>query len=166
MGSSNSDSIAIAAKYRVRKQRSIIDEAVSELAQKRVRKQRFMIDEGGDRFTPLNDKAMILVVAVTNRIEIDADADANESTMTLFAPQNIKTMVLRATVVVSISMSNSLSEKKELVNGRIFTPHNAKRVGLEADADDTTMTLFASQSIESYLFKQSDRRSECIVVVS
>ena len=41
MGASKSDSIAISAKYRVRKQRSIIDEAVSELAQKTCSKVTF-----------------------------------------------------------------------------------------------------------------------------
>ena len=55
-------------------------------------KQRLIINEVGDRFTPLNIKAMILVVAVVDRTEIDANADAgaDESTMTLFAIQNIK----------------------------------------------------------------------------
>lgn len=120
MGSSNSDSIAIAAKYRVRKQRSIID-------------------EGGDKFTPLNDKAMILVVAVTNRFEIDADADANESTMTLFAPQNIKTMILRVAggLVCCISEVGRVDAVPDRIENIVmplvlFTPRNTKMMILRA----------------------------------
>ena len=62
--------------------------------------------EACDRVAPLNIKTMILRVAgglvccisevgridaVPDRIEIDVDA--NEGTMTLFAPQNIKAMI-------------------------------------------------------------------------
>ena len=58
MGSLKSDSIVIAAKNCVRKQRSIIDEAVR------------------------------------GTTDADADADANASTMTLFASQNIKSLMI------------------------------------------------------------------------
>ena len=48
MGSSKSNSIAIAAKNRVWKQRSIIDEAVRESAKNCVWKQRSIVDKDVD----------------------------------------------------------------------------------------------------------------------
>ena len=69
---------------------------VNRLTPRNVRKQRLIIDEGGDKFTPLNIKAMkIIDEVVRGTIEGKAsDADVDESTMTSFAPQNIKTMIL------------------------------------------------------------------------
>ena len=99
MGSSNSDSIAIVAKNRVRKQRSIIDEAVSELAQKRVRKRQ---DEAVS--APHNIETVMSVVdalimfnqVAFGRSEYIVVVSYIILPLVLFAPQNIKMMILRA----------------------------------------------------------------------